>query len=204
MFAVEPIGCDVGNEKLTAVGVRAGVRHGQAADLMFVWIVFYFVFEPVTRAAAAGPGWVAALDHEVGDHAMKDGAVVKFFAREKNEIVHRFRCVLGKEIAHDFPARGLKRGGVLLVRIDRHRGRRGIFFGHREGKYELRIKKYEVLDECFFVFNFYLVSRSLPLGSTAKHSSHVVIPIHRPCRSIRSLAAASPLQTSNSYIVSGL
>jgi len=134
VFAVEPIGCDVGNEKLTAVGVRAGVRHGQGADLMFVRIVFYFVLEPVTRAAAAGPGRIAALDHEVGNHAMEDRAVVKFFAREKNEIVDRFRRVFGKEIAHDFPARGLERGGVLLVWIDRHRGRRGIFLGHGKGK----------------------------------------------------------------------
>src|SRR2546423_677579 len=99
---------------------------------MFAWIVFYFVFEPVSRAAAAGPGRVAALDHEVVDHAMKESAVVKFFAREKNEIVHRFRRVPGKEIAHDFPARGVERGGELLVGIDRHRGRRGILFGHSE------------------------------------------------------------------------
>src|ERR1041385_7076287 len=99
---------------------------------MFVWIVFYFVFEPVTRAAAAGPSRVAALDHEVGEHAMKDGAVVKFFAREKNEIVHRFRRLPGKEIAHDFSARGLEGGGVLFVGIDGHRWRSGIFFGHSE------------------------------------------------------------------------
>ena len=101
---------------------------------MLVRIVFYFVFEPVTRPAAAGPGRVAALDHEVVYHAMKDGAVVKFFTREKNEIVHRFRRVPGKEIAHDFPARSLECGGVMLVGIDRHRGRRGIFFGHRMQK----------------------------------------------------------------------
>jgi hypothetical protein len=44
VFAVEPISCDVGNEKLSAVGVRDGVRHRKAADLMFVPIV-YFVFE---------------------------------------------------------------------------------------------------------------------------------------------------------------
>lgn len=107
---------------------------------MFARIVFYFVFEPVTRAAAAGPGRVAALDHEVVDHAMKEGAVIKFFAREKNEIVHRFRRVLGEEIAHDFPARCFERGGVLLVGIDHHRRRRGIFFRHGEGKYEVSIK----------------------------------------------------------------
>src|SRR5262245_44653394 len=111
---------------------------------MFVRIVFYFVFKLVTRAAAASRGRIAALDHEVGDHAMKNGAVVKFFAREKNEIVHRFRRVVGKEIAHDFTACGLERGGVLLVGINRHRGRRGVVFGHNGGKYEVRSRTYEV------------------------------------------------------------
>src|SRR5690349_749119 len=105
---------------------------------MFAWIVFYFVFEPVTRAAAPGPGRVAALDHEVGEDSMKDGAVVKFFAREKNKVIDRFGSVLGKEIAHDFSARGLERGRVLFVRIDGHRGRSGIFFWHSEENYELR------------------------------------------------------------------
>ena len=32
-----------------------------------------------------------------------------------------------------------------------------------------------------------IVSRSLPLVSTAKHSSQVVSPAHRPCRSPQSL-----------------
>ena len=94
---------------------------------MFVRVVFDFVFESITRSAAPGPGRVAALDHEIGDHAMKAGVVVKFFAREKNEVVHRLRRVLGEEIAHDFAARGFEGGGVALVGIDRHRGRRGVF-----------------------------------------------------------------------------
>src|SRR5262249_13914836 len=140
VFAVEPIGRDVGNEKLAAVGIRAGVGHGQAADLMFMGIDF--VFELVTRAATPGPGRVASLDHEIGDDAMKDGAVIEFFAREKNEVVDGFGSVPGEKIAHDLSARGLERGRVLLVGIDGHRRRSGIFFSHREEKYELGIKNY--------------------------------------------------------------
>ena len=36
-----------------------------------------FVFELVAGAAEAGAGGISALDHEVGNHAMEDGAVVE-------------------------------------------------------------------------------------------------------------------------------
>jgi len=130
VFAVQPIGRDVGNEKLAAVCVRAGVRHGQTADLMFARIVFYFVFESITRAAATGPSRVTALDHEVSEYPMKHRTVVKLFAGEKNEVVNRFRSVLREEIAHDFSPRCLERGGVMLVLINHHRWRSGILFVH--------------------------------------------------------------------------
>ena len=97
---------------------------------MFALIVSYFVFELITGAAAAGAGRVAPLDHEVGDNAMEHRAVVKLFAGEKNEVVNRFRSVFREEIAHDFSPRCLERGGVLLVGINRHRRRSGIFFFH--------------------------------------------------------------------------
>src|SRR5207237_5402845 len=95
---------------------------------MFARVVFHFVIELISRSTTSGAGRVAALDHEVGEDAMKDCAVVKVFAREKDEVVHRFRSVLGKKIAHDLSPRGLERGGVMLVGIDRHRRRRGISF----------------------------------------------------------------------------
>ena len=69
---------------------------------MFALIGFYFVVESITRAAAAGPGRVAALDHKVSDHAMEHRAVVKLFAGEKNEVVNRLRSVFREQIAHDF------------------------------------------------------------------------------------------------------
>src|SRR5689334_11766513 len=104
----------MGNEKLAAVGVRAGVGHGETADLMLAWIVFYFVRELITGTTASGAGGIPALDHEIGNHTMKKRAVVKFLPGEKNEVVNCFWRVFGKEIAHDFPARRLEGGGILL------------------------------------------------------------------------------------------
>ena len=69
---------------------------------MFARIAFNFVFEPIARSAATGTGRIAALDHEIGNYAMKHGAVIKSLAGEKDEVVHRFRGVLGEEVAYDF------------------------------------------------------------------------------------------------------
>ena len=63
---------------------------------MFARVVFHFVFESIARTAPPRPGRVAALDHEIGDDAMKEGTVVKLFAGEKNEVVNCFRRVFGE------------------------------------------------------------------------------------------------------------
>jgi hypothetical protein len=71
VLAVEPragIGGD--DEELRAVRVRAGVRHRESAALDLV--VVELVLELVAGAARAGAGRVAALDHEVRDHAVED------------------------------------------------------------------------------------------------------------------------------------
>jgi hypothetical protein len=48
---------------------------------MLVRIAFELVFEAIARTAAACAGGIAALHHEVGDHAMEDRAVVEFITR---------------------------------------------------------------------------------------------------------------------------
>src|SRR5690349_10270267 len=87
VLAIEPIGDDVGDEELAAVGIGSGVGHGEGADFMLIRIAPGLVLKFIAGSAAAGAGGIAALDHEVGDHAMKHGAVVKAFAREEDEIV---------------------------------------------------------------------------------------------------------------------
>ena len=142
---------------------------------MFVRISFNFVFELVARTAVAGSLRVAALDHEVVDHAMKNRAVVKFLAREKDEIVHRFRRLPGKEIAYDFTARGLEGGGVLLLGIDRQGGWRGIFFGHGEEKLEVRRNNFNT----FSVFRLAAV-RALSLDCISLARPSLPLPIAVP------------------------
>src|SRR5579872_1737381 len=61
---------------------------------------------------------------------MKGGAIIKMLAREENEVVHRLGCILGKQVTNDLPLRRIDRCRILLVGINRHRGRSGVFFGH--------------------------------------------------------------------------
>ena len=78
VIAGEPGRWRDGDKELAAVGVRAGVGHGQLAGLVeLVRRALGLVLEAVAGAAHAGAGGVAALDHEVGNHAMEDGSVVE-------------------------------------------------------------------------------------------------------------------------------
>src|SRR6266404_2251388 len=131
MLAVQPVGDHMSNEKLAAVGVWPGVGHGKRSGLMLVWIALAFVFEAIARAAAAGSGGVAALNHEIRNHTVKGSPVVKFVARQEHEIVDCLGCVLREELANDFAARCVQSRGVLLLRIDAHRGSMRILFRHR-------------------------------------------------------------------------
>ncbi len=62
VLAVQPIGDDVRDEKLAAVGVRAGVGHRERADLVLVRIALGLVFELVAGAAAAAGRWDRRLE----------------------------------------------------------------------------------------------------------------------------------------------
>src|SRR5277367_1423335 len=88
MLAVEPIGYDMRDEELRAVGIRPGVGHRECAGLMFARIVSRFIAEAIAGAAAAGAGGVAALDHEIGDDAVEFHAVIKFVTGQEDEIVY--------------------------------------------------------------------------------------------------------------------
>src|SRR5205814_5634920 len=103
------------------------------AHLMFLRIAL--VFELITRTAPTGSGWIAALNHEIGNDPMKQGTVIKFIRGQEHEIVHRFRSILGEKLAHDFTPRRVKGSGVFLIRIDPHRRWRGILFRHKAAPY---------------------------------------------------------------------
>ena len=61
------------------------------------------VGELVAGAAGAGAGRVAALDHEIGDHAVEGGAVVERLAGlgafgQADEVLHGVGRLVGEEL----------------------------------------------------------------------------------------------------------
>jgi hypothetical protein len=74
---IEMFGGHLGDKELAAVGVGSGVCHGEASGDIETQVGIEFVFKLITGVAHAGTGWIAALDHEFGNDAMKDGAVVE-------------------------------------------------------------------------------------------------------------------------------
>src|SRR5436190_4127383 len=115
VLPVEPralVGGD--DEELRAVRVRPGVGHRQRAarDL----VVVDLVLERVARAAGPGALRAPALDHEVGDDAVEDQAVVEALAGELLEVRDGLRRVLVEELEADRALAGLHR------RLARHSG----------------------------------------------------------------------------------
>src|ERR1043166_8671884 len=66
-----------GDEKLRAVGVRSrvGIRQSSRPIEREIWRSL--VLEFVTRIAAPVAHWIAALNHELRDNAMKNGSVIQ-------------------------------------------------------------------------------------------------------------------------------
>ena len=130
MLPIEPIRDHMGDEKLAAVRIGAGIGHREGTSLVLVWITLGLIFEFVAWSAGSCSRGVAALDHEVGNNAVKNRAVVKSIAGQKNEITNSLRSVLHEEI-HDHRAAGrIERGSVLLRGINHHGGRSRVLFTH--------------------------------------------------------------------------
>src|SRR2546423_2792545 len=110
----------VADEKLAAPRVLAGVRHGERARHVLVDVLVRLALDGVARPAGADaplPGLgvgIAALDHEVGDHAVKLGSVVEARVGELLEVGDRARHLVGEQVHLDTTPGGLEYG--LLVR----------------------------------------------------------------------------------------
>ena len=111
VVAVQPGAGNGGDEELRAVGVRAAVRHGEEARtrvLQCEVLVGEALAVDGLAARAVSGGEVSALDHEVGDDAVEDGALVPqrlvlltnaLLARaESAEVLHRLRDGLAEPI----------------------------------------------------------------------------------------------------------
>ena len=101
VFAVEPRRGDVGDEKLAAIGAGAGVGHGEDAGLGVTEGFVELVCELVAGPAGAVAARIAALDHEVGDDAVKGQAVVVAAFGEIEEVGGGHRDLGGVDDALD-------------------------------------------------------------------------------------------------------
>ena len=122
VLAVEPVGDDVGDKELAAVGVGPGVGHGQHARLVvLLGQGAGFIVKFVARVARARALRAAGLNHEVGDHAVKGQAIVEAVLGELDEVARGLGAVLGEQFNLDVTFVGLDRcgshGGVFGVRV---------------------------------------------------------------------------------------
>src|ERR1700730_12710561 len=83
------------DEKLAAVGIGTGVRHGHRARR--VLREHRFVVELVTGTAPARPQRVAALNNEGRDHTVELEAVVELVAGQEHKVIDRVGSQLGVE-----------------------------------------------------------------------------------------------------------
>src|SRR5262245_27911637 len=97
----------VTDEELAAAGVLACVGHRQRSGDVFVHVAAGLALDRVPGAtrpdsAFAGLGvGIAALNHEVGDHAMKLGAVIEARVGELLEVRHGVGGFVGEQLELD-------------------------------------------------------------------------------------------------------
>ncbi len=66
-----------GDEELRAVGVGSGVGVGETSGAIELDRRRSLILELIAGIALPVAGWVSALNHEFGNHAVEDGAVIK-------------------------------------------------------------------------------------------------------------------------------
>jgi len=77
-----------------------------------------FVLELVARTTPTGSGWIAALCHEIGNHAVEDGVIVKAFPRQEDEVVHGHGDLVGMQVNNNLTQIGHKGGGVGFLEVE--------------------------------------------------------------------------------------
>ena len=91
MFAVQMRGRHMGDEELAAVGVGAGVGHGEDAGARMLQGRIDLVGEGVARTAGPGSQRTAALDHEIRDNPVEGQAIVEFMPLGSGAAAEIFR-----------------------------------------------------------------------------------------------------------------
>src|SRR6266550_1520793 len=114
-----------GDEELRSVGVRPRIGHRQQSRPIELLPALELVLEAVPRAARPGPRRITALDHELRDHPVEDGAVVELRLAfllcawidrfllagcQTDEVRDRLGRLLLEQLDDDVAAAGLEHG----------------------------------------------------------------------------------------------
>ena len=152
VFAVEVRRGNMSDEKLAPIGAGAAVGHGENTRLVVFEAGSDFVAKFVSRAARAGSGGIAALNHEVCNHAMEGNAVVIATLSEVDEVGHGHRGLGGEKGRFDVALVGFHEnadighqtgsisfvGNVVNPKTGKSRGR-GLGSGAERHEEEFRI-----------------------------------------------------------------
>jgi len=124
VLAGEPVGIGDRDEELRSICIWTGIGHGEFAGFVeTVGRTLRFILELVTGAAGTGTLGISALNHEIGNYAVKNGSVIEgVFAllaragmsplaltfRQFDEIGDGFRGILLKQTANNVAFRGVE------------------------------------------------------------------------------------------------
>jgi hypothetical protein len=94
------------DEKLGAVGIRAGIRHRKHTGASVLEVLVEFIGKIVTGAAGTGAFGTTALDHEVVDDAVESQTVVEAVFSELFEILDGLRRLVVVQLDSDIDVLG--------------------------------------------------------------------------------------------------
>lgn len=123
--AVKPAGNDGGDEELGAVGVLAGVGHGEQTGLVVLQLEV-LIREPVTvdglATSAVALGEITTLQHELGDDAVEAGTLVTeslLTSAESTEVLNGLGDDFVEQLEGDAASR-LAINGDIEESLDNH------------------------------------------------------------------------------------
>lgn len=108
VLAIEVGSRKVGDEKLAAVGVGSGIGHGENSRLGVLERTINFIRKPVSRTTRTRASWIATLDHEIRNHAVKCHAVIVTALGKIEEIRGGDRDLRSEKPGIDVASAGVK------------------------------------------------------------------------------------------------
>src|ERR1035437_3026805 len=87
----------MGDKKLAAVGLRAGISHGKNTRIIMEQLLDKFILKFITWPAASVTRGAAALNHKIGANPVKLQIIIISATHQVNKIPYGDRCLFGKK-----------------------------------------------------------------------------------------------------------